>query len=66
MAIVSTTIEHMLEADAQTPIRQTIGDLETFRETVDQFDAYLRFQPAHFSRRDVNAQLCALVQQEGT
>jgi Plasmid pRiA4b ORF-3-like protein len=59
MAIVATAIEHMLEADAQTPLRQAIGDLETFREAVDQLDAYLQLQPEHFTHRDVNTQLCA-------
>jgi hypothetical protein len=43
-----------------------MGDPETFREAVDQLDAYLQFQPEHVDRRDVNTQLCALVQQEGT
>jgi len=66
MAIVATAIEHMLEADAQTPIRQAMRDLETFREAVAQLDAYLQFQPEHFDRRDVNTRLRALGQPEGT
>jgi len=66
MAVVATVLNRLLKADNQTTIRQVIGDPETFRAAVDQLDAYLQFQPEHFDRRDVNAQLCALVQQEGT
>jgi hypothetical protein len=66
MAVVTRVLDHLLEADDQTTMRQVIGDADTFREAVDQLDAYLQFQPEHFARRDVNAQLCALVQQEGT
>jgi hypothetical protein len=64
MAIVATAIEHMLEADDQTPIHQAIGDLETFREAVTQLDAYLQFQPERFDRRQINAQLHALTQEK--
>jgi hypothetical protein len=66
MATLVTVLEHLLKADDQTTIRQLIGDPETFREAVARLDAYLQFRPEHFDRRDVNAQLCALVQQEGT
>jgi Plasmid pRiA4b ORF-3-like protein len=66
MATLATVLEHLLKADDQTTIRQLIGDPETFRDAVDQLDAYLEFRPEHFDRRDVNTQLCALVQQEGT
>jgi hypothetical protein len=65
MAVVATVLERLLGADDQTTMRQVIGDRDTFREAVDQLDAYLRLQPEHFDRRAVNAQLCALVQQEG-
>jgi hypothetical protein len=34
-------------------MRQVIGDRDTFREAVDQFDAYLQFQPEHVDRRDI-------------
>jgi hypothetical protein len=34
-----------------------IRDAETFREAVDQLDAYLQFQPERFDRRQVNTQL---------
>jgi hypothetical protein len=66
MATLATALERLLKADDQTTIRQVIGDRDTFRDAVDQLDAYLEFRPEHFDRRDVNAQLCALVQQEGT
>ena len=66
MAIVATALERLLKADDQTTIRQVIGDRDTFREAVDQLDAYLQFQPEHFDRRDVNARLRALGQPEGT
>jgi hypothetical protein len=66
MAVVATVLNRLLEADGQTTIRQVIGDAETFREAVDQLDAYLQFQPEHFDRRDVNTRLRTLVQQEGT
>jgi hypothetical protein len=61
MAVVAAALERVLKADGRTSIRQVIGDPETFRDAVDQLDAYLQFQPEHFARRDVNAQLCALV-----
>jgi hypothetical protein len=66
MTVVARALDRLLAADDQTTMRQVIGDAETFRGAVDQLDAYLQFQPEHFDRRDVNAQLCALVQQEGT
>jgi hypothetical protein len=65
MATVAIALKRILEADSQTPIRQVMGDPETLREADDQLDAYLKFQPEHFDRRDVNARLRALVQQEG-
>jgi Plasmid pRiA4b ORF-3-like protein len=66
MVTLATALERLLKADDQTTIHQIRGDRDTFRDAVDQLDAYLEFQPEHFDRRDVNAQLCALVQQEGT
>jgi hypothetical protein len=66
MTVVARALDRLLVADDQTTMRQVIGDAETFREAVDQLDASLQFQPDHFDRRDVKAQLCALVQQEGT
>ena len=66
MAVVATALNRLLEADDQTTMRQVIGDRETFREAVDQLDAYLQFQPEHFDRRDVNTRLRALGQPEGT
>jgi hypothetical protein len=66
MTVVARALDRLLAANDQTTMRQVIGDAETFRDAVDQLDAYLQFQPEHFDRRDVNAQLCALVHQEGT
>jgi hypothetical protein len=66
MATVATALDRLLKADDQTTIRQIIGDRDTFRDAVDQLDAYLECRPEHLDRRAVNAQLCALVQQEGT
>jgi hypothetical protein len=66
MTVVARALDRLLAADDQTTMRQVIGDAETFRGAVAQLDAYRQFQPEHFARRNVNAQLCALVQQEGT
>ena len=66
MAVVAVVLNRLLKADDPTTIRQIIGDRETFREAVDQLDAYLQFRPEHFDRRDVNDQLRALRQPEGT
>jgi Plasmid pRiA4b ORF-3-like protein len=66
MTVVARALDRLLEADDHPRIRQVIGDAEIFREAVAQLDAYRQFQPERFARRDVNAQLCALVQQEGT
>ena len=61
MATVATALERLLKADDQMTVRQVIGDPETFREAVNQLDAYLQFRPEHFDRRDVNTRLRALV-----
>jgi hypothetical protein len=66
VAIVGRVLNRLLEADDQTTMRQVIGDRDTFREAVDQLDAYLQFRPEHFDRLDVNTRLRTLVQQEGT
>jgi Plasmid pRiA4b ORF-3-like protein len=66
MATVATVLERLLQADDQTTIRQVIGDRHTFREAVDQLDAYLQLQPEHFDRRALNARLRALGQPGGT
>ena len=66
MTIVATALKRLLEADGQTTIHQVIGDRNTFREAIDQLDAYLQFQPEHFNRRDVDTRLRALSQPEGT
>jgi Plasmid pRiA4b ORF-3-like protein len=66
MTVVARALDRLLAADDQTTMRQVIGDTETFREAVDQLDAYRQFQPEHCERRDVKAQRCALVQQAGT
>jgi Plasmid pRiA4b ORF-3-like protein len=65
MFVVATVLKRMLEADDHTRIRQVIGDPETFREAVEQLDAYLQFQPERIDRRQVNCQLRAIAQQEG-
>ena len=65
MAVVARVLNRLLEADDHTTIRQIVGDRDTFREAVDQFDVYLQFRPEHFDRRDVNARLQVLVQPEG-
>jgi hypothetical protein len=60
MATVATALERLLKADDQTTIRQVIGDRHTFREAVDQLEAYLQFQPEHFDRCALNTRLHAL------
>ena len=65
MAVVATALERLLAADDQTTMCQVLGDGETFREAVDRLDTYLQFQPEHFDRHDVNAQLQSLGSQEG-
>jgi hypothetical protein len=66
MGTVASALERLLGADDQTTMRQVIGDRDTFREAVDQLDAYLQFRPEHFNRRDVNSRLRMLGQPEGT
>jgi len=61
MTVVARAFDRLLAADDQTTMRQVIEDAETFREAVDQLDAYLQFRPEHFDRRDVNTRLRALV-----
>jgi Plasmid pRiA4b ORF-3-like protein len=56
MSVVATALERLLQADGQTSIRQVIGDRATFREAVEQFEAYLQFRPEQFDRGQVNAQ----------
>jgi hypothetical protein len=62
MSVVARALDRLLAADDQTTMRQVIGDPETFREAVDQLDAYLQFQPEHGDRRQINAQLQTLIQ----
>jgi hypothetical protein len=57
ISVIATTLERLLHADGQTTIRQVSGDRATFREAVDQLDAYLQFQLEQFDRGQVNAQL---------
>jgi hypothetical protein len=64
MATIATALERLLKADGQTTIRQVIGDHDTFREAVTQLDAYLQFRPEHFDRRQINAQLHTLTQEQ--
>ena len=65
MAVITTALERLRKADDSTTMRQVIGDRDTFREAVDQLDAYLQFQPEHFDRHDINTQLRSLGSQEG-
>jgi Plasmid pRiA4b ORF-3-like protein len=64
MATIATALERLLKADGQTTIHQVIGDHDTFREAVTQLDAYLQFRPEHFDRRQINAQLHTLIQEQ--
>jgi Plasmid pRiA4b ORF-3-like protein len=64
MATVATALERLLNADDQTTIRQVMGDRNTFREAVAQLDAYLELQPEHVDRRQINAQLQTLTQEQ--
>jgi hypothetical protein len=57
MSVVATALERLLQADGQTTVCQVIGNCTTFREAVNQLDAYLQFQPEQFDRGQVNAQL---------
>ena len=63
MAVVAVVLNRLREADGQTTIRQIIGDRATFREAVDELDAYLQFRPEYVDRRQINAQLRALIQE---
>jgi hypothetical protein len=64
MAVVATVLNRLLKADGPTTIRQVMGDRDTFREAVTQLDAYLQFRPEHVDRRQINAQLYALTQEQ--
>ena len=59
MGVVADAISTLLEADPQTSVREALGDLDEFREAVDCLEAYQQFQPEHFDRRAINAQLRA-------
>ena len=65
MSVVATVLDRLLKADEQTTIRQVIGDRRAFREAVAQLDAYQKFQPERFDRRQVSGQLRAMAQPEG-
>jgi hypothetical protein len=60
MGVVAEAISTLLAADPQTSVRATLGDLDVFREAVDCLKAYEQFQPDHFDRHEVNAQLQSL------
>jgi Plasmid pRiA4b ORF-3-like protein len=59
MGVVAEALTTLLAADPQTSVREALGDLDAFREAVDCLDAYEQFQPDHFDRRALNAQLHA-------
>ena len=59
MGVVAEAISTLLAADPQTAVRAALGDLDEFREAVDCLKAYEQFQPDHFDRRAMNAQLPA-------
>lgn len=47
----------ILEAGPKISVQEAVGDLEEFRDSLERLEAYQEFQPDHFSRRQVNAQL---------
>ena len=57
MGVVAEALTTLLEADPQTSVREALGDLDEFREAVDCLEAYQAFQPKHFDRSAINAQL---------
>jgi hypothetical protein len=59
MGVVAEALSTLLAADPKTSVRAALGDLDAFREAVDCLKAYEQFQPDHFDRRAMNAQLHA-------
>jgi len=57
MGVVAETISTLLETDAQTSVREALGDLDDLREAVDCLEVYQAFQPDHCDRRHINRQL---------
>ena len=55
----------LLEAGPKISVQEAVGDLEEFRDSLERLEAYQEFQPDHFSRRQVNAQLRAWGRGEG-
>jgi hypothetical protein len=57
MSVVAEALSTLLETDAQTSVREALGDLDDLREAVDCLEAYQAFQPDHCDRRHINRQL---------
>jgi len=55
--VVAGLFERLLEANADQPVREAIGDLEELQDAMSQLDAYNAFQPDRFLRRELNAAL---------
>lgn len=47
----------ILDAPADVPLREAVGDLDAIREATARLEAYERGQPSAFQRRQVNAAL---------
>jgi len=57
MGVVADAISTLLKTDAQTSVREALGDLDDLREAVDCLEVYQAFQPDHCDRRHINRQL---------
>ena len=57
MGVVAEAITTLLAADPQTSVRDTLGELDEFREAVGCLEAYQACQPEHFDRGAINTQL---------
>src|SRR5262249_18817213 len=56
IADVLKRVVEVKETDDRT-VREVIGDGDELREAVDRLEAYNRFRPERFDRREVNRQL---------
>jgi Plasmid pRiA4b ORF-3-like protein len=59
MLVAAEAVQALLETDPHASVREAVRDLDELREAVNCLEAYQQFQPEHFRRRHINAQLHA-------
>lgn len=68
MQLIAEAMGHLLKADPRTPVREVVhklGDVEELQDAIERLEAWDRFRPEDFDRRQVNARLRAWAREGG-